>query len=123
MWAAWAACAAGRKHRTRNASGEPVIGDYQSHHRRIPGVACRHWCAIDPAGFGVFFEALTLGAIEGAEAHEQVVSERVPVGFEFQLFTGPAFAFDIASIEFLETVDQPRLLLFKHLNVSIMGDS
>lgn len=72
-------------------------------------------------GFGVFFKALALGAVEGTEAHKQVVSKWVTVGFEFQLFAGPAFAFDVASIEFLEAIDEPGLLLFEHLNVS-MGE-
>ena len=44
------------------------------------------------------------------------------VGFKFQVLAGPPFAFDVASIEFLETIDEPRLLLFKHLNVSMEGE-
>ena len=48
MWVVWAACVAGRKRRMRSASEARVTEDYRSHRRTIPGVACRHWCAIDP---------------------------------------------------------------------------
>jgi len=74
-------------------------------------------------GVGVILETLTLGVVEGAEASKQVVSERVAVGLGLQKFAGPSFALDGASVEFLDAVDQPDLLLLEHLNVSINGGS
>lgn len=48
--------------------------------------------------FGVFFEAFTLGVVEGAEAGEEIVGEWVAVGFGLEEIAWPAFAFGAAAV-------------------------
>jgi hypothetical protein len=69
---------------------------------------------------GGFFKMFTFGAIENTELGENVVSERVAVGLGLQQVSGPALTLNRATVELLEAMYQPGLLLFKHLNVSVL---
>lgn len=45
--------------------------------------------------------------------------EGLAIRFGFEWFSDPAFAFLSATVEFLQTVYEPDLLLFEHLDITV----
>lgn len=48
------------------------------------------------------------------------MNERLTISLKFWVLANPATASDTASVEFLEPMDQPYLLLFKSLDISMV---
>ena len=71
-------------------------------------------------GFGILLEAFAAVVVQRAQTTQEIVGERVAIGFALERFTGPAVAIIDASIELLQAMDEPGLLLFEHFHVSIV---
>ena len=67
-------------------------------------------------GVGVFLEVVS-GAVEGTEAGEQVVGQRMAVWLALERLAGPALAVAGSAVELLQAIDQPDLLLLEHFDV------
>ena len=55
--------------------------------------------------------------VQGSQTGQKIVGEGVAVGFTAERFAGPAIAIVGSSIELLQTVDKPGLLLLEHFHV------